>query len=376
MRYGRGMLGVAVLVVVLGFQVAGLPAPAAQSATVGAMLAQSTADTALGLAAVGVARAEPLPQTVPVRVGLLASISDSGVYIGLERGYYREQGIELNVETIPDPNTIVTLTSTNQLDVGGSGVTANPFQAAARGIPVKIVADKGQQRPGFGYYPLIVRQALYDSGQVRTFADLRGRQVGKLSRCDSQDPQLERALERGGLTRDDVELRYMSFPDMNAALANGALDATWQVEPLATLAEERGIARRLAGGDEIYPNQQLAALYYGPEFAARTDLARRFMLAYVRSLRDYNDAFVRNVGRAEVAQILAKYTTVTDLALYDRLVPAGLDPDGRLNVAGIRDDVALFVRLGCITGDVVDVSQVVDESFVNYALGVLGPYSR
>ena len=363
MRCRPGVLGVALLVTVLGFQTVG--PPTAPEARAGTLTNSRSAQMP-----------EPLSPPLSVRVGLLASVSDSGVYIGLERGYYRELGLDLNVETVPDPNTIVTLTSANQLDVGGSGVTANPFQAATRGIPVKLVADKGQQRTGFGYYPLIVRQALYDSGQLRTFADLRGRQVGKLSRCDSQDPQLERALERGGLTRDDVELRYMSFPDMNAALANGALDATWQVEPLATLAEASGIAHRLAGGDEIYPNQQLAALYYGPDFAARTDAAQRFMIAYVRSLRDYNDAFVRNVGRPEVAQILAQHTTVKDLALYDRIVPAGLDPDGRLNVQGIRDDVALFVRLGCITGDAPDVSRVVDESFVNYALSVLGPYAR
>ncbi len=363
MRYRRGVLGVALLVVALAFPAVG--PPAALDAQAGALAASASAQGP-----------GPLSPPVSVRVGLLASVSDSGVYIGLERGYYRELGLDLNVETVPDPNTITTLTSTNQLDVGGSGVTANPFQAAARGIPVKMVADKGQQRPGFGYYPLIVRQALYDSGQLRTFADLRGRAVGKLSRCDSQDPQLERALERGGLTRDDVDLRYMSFPDMNVALANGALDATWQVEPLATLAEANGIAHRLAGGDEIYPNQQLAALYYSPDFAARTDAAQRFMIAYVRSLRDYNDAFVRNVGRAEVAQILAQHTTVKDLSLYDRIVPAGLDPDGRLNVPGVRDDVALFVRLGCISGDPPDVSRVVDESFVNYALSVLGPYAR
>ena len=223
---------------------------------------------------------------------------------------------------------------------------------------------------------MMVRQDLYDSGQIRTFADLRGRQVGKLSRCDSGDPQLERALERGGLTHDDVELRYMSFPDMNAALANRGLDVTWQVEPLATLAEDLGIARRLFGGDEIYPNQQLATLYYSPDFVARPDAAQRFMIAYIRSLRDYNDAFVRNVGRAEVAQILAQNTTVKDLALYDRIVPAGLDPDGRLNVQGIREDLALFVRLGCISGDPPDVSRLVDESYANYAVSVLGPYAR
>jgi NitT/TauT family transport system substrate-binding protein len=149
------------------------------------------------------------------------------------------------------------------------------------------------------------------------------------------------------------------------------------LEPLATLAIERGIAGRFAGGDELYPNQQISTLFYSPDFAARTDQAQRFMVAYVRSLRDYNDAFGKGIGRAEVAQILAKYTTVKDLALYDRLVPAGLDPDGRMNVQGMADDVALWVRLGCTSpGDVADVSRVVDESFTTYAVSVLGSYQR
>jgi ABC-type nitrate/sulfonate/bicarbonate transport system substrate-binding protein len=351
--------------VLLGCQAAGTAAPPPAPAP-----PPSSASPAAG------ALPAPLSPPVTVRVGVLASISDSGIYIGLERGYYRELGLELQVETIPDPNTIGAMVNTNQLDVGGYGVNANPFLAAARGIGVKMVADKGQQRPGFGYFSLIVRQDLLDSGEFRSFADLRGRTITKLGPCDSQDPQIQRALERGGLTRDDIQLTYMGFPDMNVALANRAVDASWQVEPLMTLAIERGIARKFAGGDELYPNQQLAALYYSPEFASRTDAAQRFMVAYVRALRDYNDAFGKGIGRAEVAQILAKHTTVKDIPLYDKLVPAGLDPDGRLNVQGIRDDLALFGRLGCITGEVADVSQVVDESFVNYAVSVLGPYSR
>ena len=100
------------------------------------------------------------------------------------------------------------------------------------------------------------------------------------------------------------------------------------------------------------------------------------MVAYVRALRDYNDAFVKGIGRADVVQVLAKHTTVKDLALYDKFTPAGLDPDGRLNVQGIRDDVALYARLGCVTGELSDVRQVIDESFITYAGSVLGPYAR
>jgi NitT/TauT family transport system substrate-binding protein len=349
-------------------------APAAVAPT--ASTASSPAATGSGAAAKPAGGGMPaaLNPPVTVKVGLLSSISDSGVYVGYERGYYRELGLDLELETIPDPNTIGQLVNSNRLDIGGYGVNANPFMAAARDISVRMVADKGSLRPGFGYNLLLARQELYDSGQIRGYADLRGHTLARLSQCDSHDPLIQRILDAGGLTRSDVEITFLSFPDMNAALANGGVDAALQIEPLATVAVERGIARSLATGDQIYPNQQVAALYYSPEFAARTDAAQRFMVAYVRALRDYNDAFGKGIGRADVVQILAKHTTVKDIALYDRIIPAGLDPDGRLNVPGIRDDVTLYTRLGCITGEVTDPSRVIDESFVNYALGVLGPY--
>ena len=381
MRYIARTLWTVLIVAVLGCQAAAPAAPAGPPAAPPAGVAATAAPSVAAPQAAAAAPSAggmpaPLNPPVTVKVGLLSSISDSGVYIGYERGYYRDLGLDLALETIPDPNTMSTLLSTNQLDVIGIGVNANPFLAAARGIDVKLVADKGSQRSGFGFATPLAREDLYDSGQLRTFADLRGRTMAMLAPCNSHDPLLQRALDRGGLTRGDVEITYMSFPDMNVALANHGIDFAWQIEPLTTLGAELGVGVKFIDGAELYPNHQIAALFYSPEFAQRTDVARRFMVAYVRALRDYNDAFAKNQGRAEVAQILAKYTTVKDVALYDKMVPAGLDPDGRLNVQGIRDDLALYVQEGCASGQVADVDRVVDESFVQYALSVLGPYER
>jgi NitT/TauT family transport system substrate-binding protein len=374
--------GISLLIALAACQSGAPPAaptagPAAAAPT--ARVAAPAPGGAAGAAPAGAPAASlpaPLNPPVTVRVGALSSISDSGIYIGVERGYYRELGLDVQPETIPDPNAISTAVAANQLEVGGFGVNANPFQVAARGIGIKMVADKGSFRPGFGYAGLLARQDLYESGQVRTLADLRGRTISKLSPCDSSDPWFERVLQRGGLSRDDVEFALMPFPDVNAALANRAVDVGWQLEPLITVAVERGIGTRFVTADEIYPNQQIATLFYSPDFTGRTDAAQRFMVGYVRALRDYNDAFGKNQGRAAVAEILAKHTTVKELSLYDRIIPAGLDPDGRMNVPGIADDLALFVRLGCVTGDLADVGRVVDESFVNYAVSVLGPYAR
>ena len=333
------------------------PAPSApSSAPASAPAAPTAAPADAGTSPTPGALPPPLDPPQMVHVGLLQAISDAGVYIGLDRGYYRDLGLDLQVETVPDPNTLSSLINTSQLDVGGPGVNLSPFLAAARGIGVKMVADKGQLRPGFGYVSVIVRQDLLDSGEVRSFADLRGRTLAKAAPCDAGDPPIQHGLDRAGLTRDDVDIVHLSFPDMNTALANHALDAAWQLEPLIALADQQGIARKLVGGDELYPNQEIGTLYYSPEFAKRVDAARRFMVAYVRGLRDYNDAFGKNVGRAAVVQILAKYTTVKDPSLYDKMIPAGLDPNGRINLQGMRDNLAVWTRLGCVTGEVADVS--------------------
>jgi ABC-type nitrate/sulfonate/bicarbonate transport system substrate-binding protein len=377
-RRSRRTWWAALLVLLVGCQSASPPAsiPPTQPARPAVTTVPPSAPSAATLASPAAsAMPAPLSPPVAVHVGVLSSISDSGIYIGVAKGYYRELGLDVQVDTISDPNTIGTLVNTNQLDVGGYGVNTNPFLAAARGIGVKMVADKATLRPGFeGFVALVARKELLDSGQIRTWADLRGRKLAKLAPCDSNEPNVEKALERGGLTRDDVEIVYMAFPDMVPALANGAVDAAVLLEPFIAVAKERGIAGPIPGTDELYPNQQVATLYYSPDFAQRTEAARRFMIGYLRAVRDYNDAFTKGVGRAEVVQILAQNTPVKDVALYDKLVPAGPDPDGRLNVAGIRDDVALWTRIGCTQGEVADVRQVIDESFAQYAVGVLGPY--
>src|SRR5687767_14642854 len=109
MRSFDRALCVGLLVITLGCQSPATP-PRAPSPAAGSLTA--TPDWAAGGSAASSstssttsAKPAPLDPPVTVRVGLLSSISDSGVYIGLERGYYHELGLDLQVETISDPNT-------------------------------------------------------------------------------------------------------------------------------------------------------------------------------------------------------------------------------------------------------------------------------
>src|SRR5215207_6533571 len=72
-------------------------APAAAATSAAPAVAAAPATTAPATAPQATLP-RPLDPPRTVRVGVLASISDSGIYIGIERGYYRELGIDVQVE--------------------------------------------------------------------------------------------------------------------------------------------------------------------------------------------------------------------------------------------------------------------------------------
>src|SRR6266851_5164481 len=122
------------------------------------------------------AAAQPGPPR-KVRYGELKLLSDAGVYVGVDEGYFAEQGIELELVTFDSAANMVAPLATNQLDVGGGAPSAGLYNALRNGVNVRIVADKGHSDPtppGFPVSIYLVRKALVDQGVVQGIADLRG----------------------------------------------------------------------------------------------------------------------------------------------------------------------------------------------------------
>jgi NitT/TauT family transport system substrate-binding protein len=313
-------------------------------------------------------------QPTPVRVGLQYIVSDAGVLIPHDFGYFRELGLDVQLNRMDNIELQAAMAS-GAAEVGGVGPTAALLNAFLRGVRLKIVADRGTLAPGHGYVALIVRKDLYDSGEVRIVADLRGRKI-------SPQPPLyatpgwylvTKLLENAGLRETDVEWEPLGFADQTAALAGGTIDVAWAPEPGATAMVDRGMGARLVGGEEAVGNFTLGGMAYSEPFAAQTEVARRFMLGYLRGVRTYLDAFTQNRGRAEVVAVLARHTAVTDAALYDRMHMPYLNPDGAFSTHAYDDVQRYFLRHG-VQPQMVDMTQIVDNSFADYAAQQLGPY--
>jgi NitT/TauT family transport system substrate-binding protein len=309
-----------------------------------------------------------------VRVSVYQSVSDAGIYIAADKGYFAEQDIEIETVQLDSVSSVVTALASGQVDVAGGAPSAAIYNATRQGIGIKVVADKGSMPADAGYIGLVVRNAVAD--QIKSPADLKGRNVALagFGVGTTNEIAMNEMLKGVGMKEADIALQNLGFGDSFAALASGSVDAAYLIEPLMQSAEQKGVGKLLVSGDQMYPDQQVAVLLYGPEFATkRKDVAQRFMVAYLKGVRDYNDAFRKNIERAAIAAILGKNTTVKTLALYDKMIMPGLDPNGKINAAGMTNDMRWFLSKGYLKKE-VDVSKVIDASFAEDAVRKLGNY--
>jgi len=103
-----------------------------------------------------------------IRVSYRPYLSFAPLFIGIDEGYFAEEG--LRVELVPTPrfHTGIPLLGAGDLDVLAGSPSASLFNAVARGLRVRVVADKGhyeaKAQPSMG---LLVRRALVEEGVLQ-----------------------------------------------------------------------------------------------------------------------------------------------------------------------------------------------------------------
>jgi NitT/TauT family transport system substrate-binding protein len=332
---------------------------------------------ALGLAVLaGAAAAQTLE---PVRVGTTNVASDVAIFIAEEKGYFRDEGIAVTTASFASAAKMIAPLGTGELDAGGGTVAAGLYNAVERGINIKVVADKASVAEGYEYSTLLVRKDLADSGRYKSLADLRGMTIAAAAQGAGSESAINEALKKGGLKFSDVNVVYMGFPEMLAALHNKAIDAGVTNEPTVTRTIELGFAVR-ASPHAIYPGQQTAVVLFADAFTKkRHAVAQKFMIAYIRALRDYNDALkdgrIAGPGADAIIAILTKYTRIKDPKVYRAMTPFAANPNGHVNKASLQNDYDFFKSRGLISGHVT-VDQVIDNSFADEAVRQLGAYRR
>jgi len=316
-----------------------------------------------------------------VKVGVLGTMGDVTLYLAEREGYFKDEGLKIEMIRFKSGAQQVAPLGTGQLDVAAGVVAAGLGNLSDRGVNFKIVSDRASMPPGRGYMEFLVRKDLVESGKYKTYADLKGMKLGSQSKGGAAESTLNELLKLGGLKFDDVNISYLGHAELAIAFGNKAIDAAFVTEPYATMAINQGSAVRIATGDQIYPNDVLGILIYSDHFMKeKPKVAVGFMKAFLRGCRLFNSAYqngkmVPGPSAEKVKSAIKSFMDLKDDHLIESIVPHGCDPDGKLNVAGMKKDFEFFKQRGLLQGE-VNVDQLIDMSFAERAVKELAATGR
>lgn len=219
-----------------------------------------------------------------------------------EKGYFAEEGIEVELFEFADGSTIIAALESGTIDMGYIGQGAHKL------------CINGQAKI-FALSHISNGDALIGGPGVTTMEELKGKKVAYSSGTSSEDI-LKNALTKAGMTMDDITPVDMDASGIVTAMLSGGVDAcaTWSPNSLKIL-EEVADATKLADNMTFADTTvSLASWIVTPSYA---DANRDKILRFTRALYKAMD-YAADGNYEEVAGYVANQTKTEQESVFEQ----------------------------------------------------------
>lgn len=226
-----------------------------------------------------------------VKLGYFPLVHTATAVHAEEAGLFEDEELDVELAATPGGAQAIPSLVAGDYDVTYANYTS-AILAAQQGLPLVFVAGNDVGSTDHGIF-------VAADSPIEVVADLAGRTFAVNNLQNIGTIAIKAQLEDAGVDPDTVELVEMPYPDMQAALERGDVDAIWQVEPFQASAQAAGfrkIGDLFAGPVEGMP---VAGWVTTKEFAGEQaddlDALRAALAASADELRDQRDALVQLV---------------------------------------------------------------------------------
>jgi NitT/TauT family transport system substrate-binding protein len=276
-----------------------------------------------------------------IQVGIIPIVDVAPIYLGQEQGFFKDEGLSLELVPAQGGAAIVPAVTSGTMDFGFSNISSM-LLAKSKGLDVKVVASgassTGQAGKDFG--AILVKK---DSA-ITSAADLAGKTVAVNTLNNINDTTVRASVRKAGGDPSTIKFVELAFPDMQAALERGQVDAIQVVEPF--------LATGTSAGDKVLASNYVdtaegltVGAYFTTAAAASSNpaLVEKFTAAMEKSLKYAKD------NPDAVRKILPTYTKI-DAATAEKLtLPDFAD---QINRESVEKLVTLSKGDGLLTSDV------------------------
>jgi NitT/TauT family transport system substrate-binding protein len=314
-------------------------------------------------ATAAVAPARP-QATVTITVNTLPIANALPMDLGIAKGFFAEQGIEITKRTLQSGNDIVLALQNSSGEIGYVGWVPAMI-ARTQGIPVTAIAASEVEgtSEADNWQNILVK----GSSSIRAPADLAGKTIAVNALKGVGEVAIKGALKKLGIAPDSVKLLALPFPAMRAALNNGQVDAIWTPEPFMTQALTIDGARIVMAPGPVlgrfWPNGGYVArddwAAHNPGLAAKFRTAINKSLLYAQAnpeeIRNLLPAATRNVRlpvwspivdrdkMVQLAKLAKEFGVISTLPNMTKLLPSTIS--GGKTLQGTVGDNFILLRL-------------------------------
>lgn len=256
-------------------------------------------------------------------------------WVAVEKGFYKDQGLNVEVDQIKTGTTGVKALLSGQIDMATGGGAA-VAQADSGGGDVKFVGGLLQVSP----YVIAAKP------DIKSMADLKGKTFGVSEFGSSSDTAARQALTKSGLTPDkDIQILQLGGNSQRlAAVSSGSATATVLSPDAAGLLDQAGlhVVKNLADLD--IETVHLALISTQSFMDKHPNLSQQVRTAIGKALDYVKDP----ANKDDVLQIISKYmkakpTDPNVLSTYDYYqttkVPGVYPPDDKMLPASVQADI-------------------------------------
>jgi NitT/TauT family transport system substrate-binding protein len=303
-------------------------------------------------------------------LGAIPFTSSGAMFLALEKGWFREEGVDLTLRKFNTAGQISVAVVSGDLDLGVTGLTAAFYNMGGKGA-IKMIAAQSFEHPGFEDLGYIVTKEAWESG-VRTIPDIVGKRLGNTVIGSTIHYSWLLAAKKYDFDPAKVKMvQLQTLPNMAAAFKGGNLDAVIATANMYQQMQADKIGHLIAWVGDVTP-WQLGALFGSPKvLKERRPAVVKFVRGYLRGCAAYNAAFnqldaagkkVKGPNYDEYLDILSKVVGQTHEQIA--LALPYIDAKGRLDVKDIGQQVSIWQEQGQLDKS-LSAADFIDTSFVS-----------
>jgi NitT/TauT family transport system substrate-binding protein len=329
-------------------------------------LTKIVAASLIGLSIAGVAEAAD-----KIAVGALRFTSHSASFVAFERGYFKEQGLDVEFKFFQAAQPMAVAIASGDVDFGVTAISGGLINLADKGA-IKVIGGALHEEKGIDGQMILVSKPAFDAG-VKTPAGLKGRTYGITQAGSSFHYMAHKIADKEGFARSEIKVKPLQKVGVIiGALKSGQIDA-WSIVPHIAKGLSKSPNIEIIGRISDYiPDYQITTIFTSAKIAAENrDLTKRFLAAFAKGADDFNAALVDKTAGDEAAEAMVKliHKYVYASRPYEKAAPSirngamRINQGAKLNLGSVKDQLAWFQSEKLVSTS-MSIEKLVDSSYV------------